>query len=75
MVFLEFFDPLGICLLVTLVSEILVAAFPFALFKTMALCVPFVASDEAGGVEGRSVLDDCAGEKLFVDRFAIPLAN
>ena len=74
MVFLEFFDPLGVGLLVSVVQEILVATFPFTLFETMALSMPFVASDEYGIVECRGVLDDCTCKKLLVNCFAVEVS-
>ena len=75
MILFEFFDPLCVCLLVCIVGKIFVAAFPLALLETVALCVPLVASNQSGRIEGRCVLDDCAGEKLFVNCLAIPIVN
>ena len=53
MIFLQFLDPLAVCLFVSLVWEILVGFFAVAVLKAMALGMPLVASDSAGRIERR----------------------
>jgi len=74
-ILLQLLDPLGVILLVSFVREFLVACFPIALVKAVALSVPLVASDDAGGIEGGSGAYDLMCEKLFVNCFAIPCAD
>ena len=53
MILLQFFDPLAVCLLVSLVREILVGFLAVTVLKAMALGMPLIASDNAGRVERR----------------------
>jgi hypothetical protein len=53
MIFLQFLDPLAVCLFVSLVWEILVGFFAVTVLEAMALGMPLIAGYNAGRVERR----------------------
>ena len=75
MVFLQLLDPFCVSLLVSFVLEAFMTCLSVALVEAMPLCMPFVAGDQAGGIERGGGTYDLACKELLVNCLAIPCAN